>query len=149
MTALNAIGATTSTTLRTVTAHTDADCKYVRKFGLNYAIGDITNAVIAHPRSAGGHAWTYEFFGLNAAGAWVSMGSVADTGGASGAFADGAAFTATAIKIVVTPDAGDTISITDGDHITLTTDVDGVGSELSVMLSGESMTAAFTLYLAD
>jgi len=144
-TPLNAVGATTSTTLRTVTAYDDTNCKHVKKWGTDYSVSAISNAVIEHPRSAAGNAWTFDFQGWNGS-AWVSMGTVADTGGASGAFAAGASFAATKVKIVVTPDAGDTISITDGDHITLTTSADAGG--LSVMLSGESMTTAFTLYLS-
>ena len=41
-TPLNAVGATTSTTLRTVTAHTNSNCKYVRKFGTPYLIKQVT-----------------------------------------------------------------------------------------------------------
>jgi hypothetical protein len=39
----NAIGATTSITLRTVTSHNDTNCKYVRKFGTDYLIKDVTD----------------------------------------------------------------------------------------------------------
>lgn len=141
---LNEIGATTNLTLRTVTAHNNTNCKYVRKFGADFACNDITNAVIVTPRSAGGNAWTYDFQGWNGS-AWVSMGSVADTGGASAAFVDGAEFAATKVKIVVTPDAGDTISITNNDTITLTVD----GATLTIALSGESTTSEFTLYLSS
>lgn len=40
---LNVIGATTNTTLRTVTTHNDANCKYVRKFGTPYEIKQVTD----------------------------------------------------------------------------------------------------------
>lgn len=39
----NIIGATTNTTLRTVTAHSDSNCKYVKKFGTTYSITQVTD----------------------------------------------------------------------------------------------------------
>lgn len=143
VTALNAVGATTSLTLRTLPTPA-GNIAYVKKFGADYAIGDITNAVIEHPRSAAGNEWIFTFYGWNGT-AWVSMGVVEDAGGIS-TYSDGAEFAATKVKIVLHRENLQ-YSITNGDHITLTTDTDPGG--LSVMLSGESGTVDLTWYLAS
>lgn len=129
----NTIGATTSTTLRTITTFNDANCIHVKKFGSDYAITDITNAVISNPRSDGGgvNQWRFNFYGWDGT-TWTLMARVTDANGAS-AFTDVAAFSASKVRIELELLAG-TISITDGDDIALTTDVD---APLTVYLSGE------------
>lgn len=148
----NAVGATTSTTLRTLETIA-AQTYYVKKFGTDYAIGDITNAVVSTPRSDGGgvNKWRYDFYGWNGS-AWVLMGSTQDAGGASGPYVDGSAFAASKIKIEITVISG-VVTITDGDTIALTTDVD---APLTVNLSGEGNEYTFnaawgtlTLYLSE
>jgi len=130
----NTIGATTSTTLRNVRTHNDTNCKYVKKWGTDYAIGDITNAVISTPRSDGGgvNQWRFNFYGWDGS-AWQLMARVTDANAAS-TFTDVAPVTASKVRIELEVLAG-TASITNGDDIVLTTDVDGGG--LTVYLSGE------------
>jgi parallel beta-helix repeat protein len=112
----------------------------VKKFGTDYAIGSITNAVINTPRSDGGgvNQWRYTFYGWNGA-AWVSMAYVDDANGVS-SFTDVSDFAAEKIKITVSVLAG-AITITDADTISLTTDID---SPLSVILPGEGNSYTFT-----
>jgi len=59
------VGATDSTTLRSVTTYNDANCKHVRKFGTDYAIGDVTNGVLGAVRSAAGNSLFYDIQGWN------------------------------------------------------------------------------------
>jgi hypothetical protein len=129
---LNEIGATDSTTLRNVTTHNNSNTKYVRKFGKDYAINDITNIVIDTPRSDGGgtNKWWYEFYNEND----TLLGTVKDENGVS-TFVDGTAETSTRVYIKIVRKSG-TVSITDGDSISLTTNID---SPLTVFLPGESM----------
>jgi parallel beta-helix repeat protein len=137
-TASNIIGANTSQTLRTIAASTDINTKHVKLFGTDYAIGDITNAVISTPRSDGGgtNQWKYEFYNENG----TLLGYVTDANAAS-VFTDGTAEASTKIYIKVVWISG-TVSITNGDDIALTTDVD---SPLSVLLPGESFTSGTLL----
>ena len=134
----NEVGANTSETLRTITVGDDTDTKYVKMFGSDYAIGDITNAVIGTPRSDGGgvNQWKYEFYNENG----TLLGYVTDANGAS-VFTDGTAEASTKILIKIIWISG-TVSITNGDTISLTTDVD---APLSVILSGESFTSGLLL----
>jgi hypothetical protein len=136
---LNAVGAGNHTEI----ANTDSNCKYVKKYGSDYAIGDITNIVISTPRSDGGgvNKWWYEFYNQNN----TLLGTVKDENGAS-VFVDGTAEASTSIYIKIVQKSG-TVSITNGDTIILTTDIDTGG--LTVYLSGESFTTGdLILYLS-
>jgi len=131
--AQNVIGANTSTTLRTITTYNDTNCKHVRKFGIDYAIGDITNAVINTPRSDGGgtNKWRFELYDETEGDI---MGTIKDELGAS-TFVDGTAV-ATGKLIMILVCVQGTATPQDGDTITLTTDTDPGG--LTVYLSGEN-----------
>lgn len=133
-TPLNVVGANTNTTLRTITAGDDTDTKYVKMFGSDYAIGDITNAVIGTPRSDGGgtNKWWFEFYNENG----TLLATVKDELGAS-TFVDGTAEASTKIYVKIVWKAG-TVSITNADTIALTTDVD---APLTLFFAGESFTS--------
>jgi len=123
---------------RYIENHNDSNCKYVKKFGTAYAIGDITNAVISTPRGTlGTHEWKYEFYNQND----TLLGYVIDNG--SSTYTDVTAETSTSIYIRIVSILGN-ITITDGDIIVLTTDIDTGG--LSIYLSGE--TTAIDLYVS-
>lgn len=57
----NVVGASTSTTLRTVTTHDDTNCRYVRKFGDAYLIKQVTD--IEDPVDADMKFWVYALDG--------------------------------------------------------------------------------------
>ncbi len=129
----NAIGATTSI-LRTITAHNDANSIYVRKFGLPLVITDITDIVINTPRSDGGGAndFWYNFYDLDTD---TFMGGANDSFTGS-TFVDGSSVpSGSGIYIDIVVDSG-TATPQDGDTITLTTNL----GPLIVHLSGESTT---------
>lgn len=130
---LNVIGATTNATLRTIATHNDTNSKYVRKFGINYAINDITNAVISTPRSDGGgtNKWWYEFYNESD----TLLATVKDENGVS-TFVDGTAEASSRVYIKIVRKAGNTNALVDGDTIALTTDID---APLTVYISGESI----------
>lgn len=143
----NVIGATDDLLLRTITAHTDLNSIYVKKFGTDYAIGDITGAVIANPRSDGPgvNKWVYVFKNENG----TTLGRVKDENGVS-TFIDGTAEASERIRVEVCLNSG-TISTQDGDTISLTTDVDaplvvylpavsGAGPDLLLSLSESGST---------
>jgi len=82
---LNTIGASLSTTLRTVTAHNDTNTKYIKKFGTDYIINTITNGVINTPRSDGGGVnklW-YEFYGKKSDDTFEKLATIKDENGIS------------------------------------------------------------------
>lgn len=133
----NAVGTTTSTTLRTVTAHDDTVAKYVRKFGKPYTIKEVTAAAVDTPRGSGSHSWSYKFYGVASDGTETLLGTLEDDG--TPAFTQGSTLsTACAyVRIDLVGGTGN-ISITNNDTLTITTDLD---TDLSVVLSGESYTA--------
>ena len=141
----NAVGVTTSLTLRTVTAHTDANCKYVRKFGNVYGITAVTDGVIDAPRGSGANKAWYEFYDQDD----LLLGTIQDTGSSTFVAGTAAALAATAVKIKVAWKQG-TFTITNGDTLTVDTDLDAGG--LSVVLPGavlNSTTTELWLYLSS
>lgn len=126
---LNVIGANTSSTLRTVTAHNDTNCKYVRKFGLPYEITEVTD--IEDPVDTD---LTITVKALDG----TTLGS--RVGG--GAFSSGSTVaTAQGCYIEATTGAGGTGTLlTD---IDITTDVDVGGKNF--VLSGETIAISTTI----
>ncbi len=80
-TEINAVGATTSQTLRTIPTPA-GDIAYVRKFGEAYTVTNVVDATISTPRSDGGGAniWKWE---LRGADTDTLYGYVTDENGAS------------------------------------------------------------------
>jgi hypothetical protein len=146
-TANNVIGATTSTTLRTVASHSDVDTKYVKKFGNGYNITDITNGSIATPRSDGGgvNKWWYEFYDGDT---HTLLATLKDENGAS-TFVDGSSVASASsyiyVKLVWKSGA---VSTQNNDRITINTDIDPGGKNFRI--SAETITSGELLfYFAD
>lgn len=141
-TALNAVGATTSTTLRTGLAVPGANDAYVKKNGTVYPITDIVaGSAITVPRSDGGgvNQWQWDFYGWDGVSPfWVIMGTLRDANGVS-AFIDANALAAPAQMILIRLSvlAGTTAALVDGDTLDLWTDVDPAG--LAVRVPGENL----------
>jgi hypothetical protein len=132
--AQNAIGATTSTTLRTVTTHNDGNSIYVRKFGLDYLITDVTD--IGDP---GDPNMTYKVYALDG----ILLGS--RTGG--GAFVDGSTVsTAQGCYLEVESSAGTVTVIA---SITIDTDVDPGGKTFVCATESVTVGTPLRLYLSD
>ena len=77
ITPLNAVGPTTSMTLRTVTTHSDSNCKYVRKFGLAYSIKSVSD--ISSPVTLPG-SLKFEIFALDGTSLGYKFGSTFTAG---------------------------------------------------------------------
>ena len=126
---LNAVGATTSLTLRATPAAPGPNDAYVKKYGTAYAITDVTNGVVNIPRGAP-NTIRYRIYAEDG----TLMGTITDNG--ASAYADGAALpTPQRIYVLVdVPNPGPANGPTNGDTITLTTDVDPGG--LTLILPG-------------
>ncbi|MEE9117255.1 MAG: hypothetical protein V3U02_01505, partial [Calditrichia bacterium] len=139
----NAVGATKSTTLRTVTTHNDTVTKYVKKFGNAYTIEDITDGVITTPRSDGGgvNKWWYEFYDFDT---HTLLATVKDENGVS-TFVDGAALASAAIGVYVKVVLkSGTATINNGDRVRVDTDID-VGGR-NIRFSAETFTSGEMLF---
>lgn len=134
----NAVGATTSTTVRAGLGVPGANDGYVKKFGAPYPISNtLVGTIIPVPRSDGGgvNQWSYE---LRSVATDALLGTLTDSFGAS-AYVDGAVLASPEqlyIKLVVT--AG-TATPNGGDTLTIFTDIDPAG--LAVRAPGESAAA--------
>ncbi len=82
-TALNAVGATTSVTLRTGLLVPGANDAYVKRFGTPYPVIDILAAVKAVPRGGAGNIGRYRIYAADG----LLLGTVIDNG--VSAYADG------------------------------------------------------------
>lgn len=148
---INAVGATTSTTLRAAPAIPGVNDAWLTKNGTVYGITDITNMVIAVPRSDGGgvNQWQWEIEGRDPnTGNFVLLGTATDTFGAS-AFINAGVLTGPATEVrgqlVVT--AGTTGALVDGDTVTVSTDVDPGG--LAMRVSGENTAGTMFFWLSS
>ncbi len=147
-TSLNAVGATTSITLRDAPAAPGVNDAYMKKYGTAYPITDmLAGSVIDNPQSDGGGAntWQWEFEGYDpTTDLWTNIGVLRDTLGGS-VFTDGAvlAAAATMVRIRLVVVAGTTAALVDGDTITMITDLDGGPGGLTVLVPGENINVAF------
>lgn len=134
----NVIGATTDLILRSVQAHSDLNCKYVRKFGTDYLIKNVTS--LEDPVDVNLTIACYARDG-------TLLGS--RTGG--GAYVDGSAVaTAQGIYIVCTASGGAVTLNIFGPVYSIHTDVDAGGKPFylptaEVIADGDSI----TFYLSD
>ena len=129
----NAIGATTSTTLRTLPTPT-GDIAYVRKFGLDYEITDVTD--IEDPIDAN---MTFRVYALDG----TLLGS--RTGG--GAFVDGSTVaTAQGCYMEIEASGGAVVVLA---TITIDTDVDAGGKTFVCAAETIQEGDTLTLYLSD
>jgi hypothetical protein len=123
----NVVGASTNLTLRTVTAHTDSDCKYVRKFGDAWLIKSVS--AIADPVDVD---MTYGVYALD--------GTLLGSRVGGGAFVAGATLaTAQASYIKVTATGNCTVTAT----IAVTSDVEA----LTFVTPAEVLTNGMTINL--
>ena len=133
-TALNAVGATTSVTLRTGLLVPGANDAYVKRFGTPYPVIDILAAVKAVPRGGAGNIGRYRIYAADG----LLLGTVIDNG--VSAYADGGIDVVnTDIYIVLDCTLG-AYTLNDGDVLQMDTDVDVAG--LNAILSGETVTLA-------
>lgn len=146
---LNVVGATTSTTLRTGLAVPGVNDAYVKKYGTQYPVLDVMDAVVNIPRGGGGGGAAvtlrYRIFAADG----TLLGTITDNG--ASAYVDGAAVAAnTDIYIILDTQApGVPSGPVAGDTITLTTNID---AGLTVVLSQESISfggQAITWYVSS
>jgi len=131
-TQLNIVGATTSTTLRTLDT-VSGDTAYVRKFGTDYSITDVTD--IEDPIDAN---MTFKVYALDG----TLLGS--RTGG--GAFVDGSTVTAQGCYLEIEASGG---AVTVLASITIDTDVDAGGLAFTCATETVSDGDTLRLYLSD
>jgi len=147
-TAVNAIGATTDQSLRTVPTP-GGDIAYVRKYGVIYGITDITDVTIPGGTTTGvKEGIRYTFKGMTSG---TTLGYVEDHDGVVGAWQDDSTISAddgVLIEIYCTEDAGG--NVPSAPALLVDTDVDAGG--LTVALSVEQSTEtddAVTVYVSD
>jgi hypothetical protein len=145
----NVIGATTSTTLRTITTPAAGTTNYVRKFGKAYFIEDITGDTYGATRSTAGNGWKFEFRGVTTD---TLLYTIQDNAGVV-TITDGSSVgTAEAVYCKLIWIQG-TMNVTNGSSIALTTtgNPDAYNS-ITVLLPGEGVTSGaydIDLYIAE
>lgn len=144
----NTIGATTSTTLRTVDSNNDSNTKYVKKFGQAYEVTSVTDAVIGTPRSDGGgtNQWVWEFRGADTN---TLFGFVTDSSGSSTFTSGSSVGTAEQLIIRLVWTSGTTAAIVEGDTITIDTNVDASGHDWVVTAETITASGSIDLYAAN
>jgi hypothetical protein len=135
----NAIGATASTTLRTITTPSGTTTNYVRKFGTPYLITDITGDSYGATRSTAGNGWKFEFRTVTSD---TLLYTITDDAGVVTVTDGSTVGTAEALYIKLIWLQG-TMNVVNGTNIAINTNGNpDAYNSITVLLPGEALTTA-------